>query len=412
MNHRILIAEDNTVSGIQLKSSLIELGYHVTLADNGKEALRYFKENPFSVVITDFAMPEMDGAEFITELNKSNYHPIIFVLTGFYDPSLIIKIMKLGVYDYLIKPPNIQDLAFKLKRAFELYEFRNLERISKAERQIRLEGHLDWVNWKERMSTEDNSKKAANQNLFESLQTSFSQGAGFGALISLLKIVSSSAIRDGSTYHIDSTLMDLINTNAEMAEKALSTFADIKKLIHSEPDLRILSCEDLHHEIKKILSEISSVFEVKKQYLKLNDIKNSLHNQSVSIDKSYFKFVIVELITNACKFSITKSDIVVITNIEYNNFTISIYNHPLENKDGTIGIPLQYENIIFEPFFRLTRNVYEEFKTLDFGLGLTKIETTLNKINAQIRIKNITDYTDMKGIPSQRVLCQISIPLI
>lgn len=90
---------------------------------------------------------------------------------------------------------------------------------------------------------------------------------------------------------------------------------------------------------------------------------------------------------------------------------ISFLNKPLPNEDGVLGIPMEYEYIIFEPFFRLTKTVSDGYDTLDFGLGLTIVEKIILRHQGKVRIGNIQDYTDISKGPAVKVNCVITIPL-
>jgi K+-sensing histidine kinase KdpD len=73
-----------------------------------------------------------------------------------------------------------------------------------------------------------------------------------------------------------------------------------------------------------------------------------------------------------------------------------ILNVP-EVQNGILGIPEAYSRVVFEPFFRICRTVQEEYKTLDFGLGLTLVEKVINKHNGKVAVENLKNYLDNKG---------------
>jgi CheY-like chemotaxis protein len=408
IDNRILLAEDDSVAAFLFRDSLASLGYQVTIAENGRQAMEFYSQTPFPIVVTDYDMPEMNGSQLIDFLKGEEDEPIIFVFTSHSETSLIIDIMKKGIYDYLVKPVDMDELSLKLKRAYSIYDMRKLDRITKKERQLRLEGHLDWIKWKERMGGDF---KNVSQNLFESLQSCFSQGSGFGALVSLLKMVSGSAKLEGDFYKIDASIMDLINTNANMAEQALSTFTEIERIMNGKLELTSMSCNEIYDDIIDLRETLKPIQEIKKQTIYVSDKKPTFHNFNLKIHREYLKRAITEIITNACKFSVSESNVNIIVNIESNEFTISIYNLPLQNNDGKTGIPLPYENIVFEPFYRLTKFVYDDYKTLDFGLGLTKVESIIKRFNAKVEIKNVTDHSNFKSNPETRVICKIAIPI-
>ncbi|MCB1319354.1 MAG: ATP-binding protein, partial [Leptospiraceae bacterium] len=85
---------------------------------------------------------------------------------------------------------------------------------------------------------------------------------------------------------------------------------------------------------------------------------------------------------------------------------LSVMNHPHENTE-VVGIPPEYENLVFEPFFRINRTVQEMYDTLDSGLGLTLVQKIVNNHNGSVSLFNINDHVD-EGI---RVNAEIQLPL-
>ncbi len=83
---RILLVDDNRDGLLVRKSLLEEIGYCVTMAVDPKEALQSFESLPFDVVVTDFRMPGMNGAELIERLRKLNPNVRVILLSGFVDP--------------------------------------------------------------------------------------------------------------------------------------------------------------------------------------------------------------------------------------------------------------------------------------------------------------------------------------
>jgi signal transduction histidine kinase len=86
-------------------------------------------------------------------------------------------------------------------------------------------------------------------------------------------------------------------------------------------------------------------------------------------------------------------------------------SEPEKGSEGILGVPPEYEKIVFEPFYRLSKLVYEQFKTLDFGLGLTLIEKIIIKHGGDVVLKNIIDHSDIKREPLFKVSLTITLPL-
>jgi CheY-like chemotaxis protein len=407
---KILIAEDDVSTSIMLSEFLSSRGYNVETAGNGREALDKYMANPAQIVITDIEMPVMDGNEFIDNLISLEMPPVIFVTTSHKNSELIIDIMKKGVYDYIIKPVDMSDLLLKLTRAFKAYEMKLAFEISQREKVIRLESNLDWYRFEEKVKTRD--KRAMGDNLFESLLTSFNQGAGFGSLVSLMGVITSTAVKDGEDYRIDGELFDVVKNNVALAEKALQTFAEISKITTAQYLPEKISLADFYDEITAEIAKFESLLALRKHRVIRSDKKGFFSDMFIEIHRENFMKAFHEIIINALKFSSAGSDIVILFQTHANTFTLSVFNDiPADNK-GHNGIPMGYENLVFEPFYRLSKMVFEEYNTLDYGLGLTLAEKIISKHEGRIAIHNTTDQSDLKVKPKIKVECEIALPIV
>ncbi|HXM41124.1 MAG TPA: response regulator [Bryobacteraceae bacterium] len=82
----ILLVDDNRQGLIARKSLLQELGYNISTATSGDEALELFLKQNFDVVVTDFKMPRMDGVELIKRIRGAHTGVRIILLSGFVEP--------------------------------------------------------------------------------------------------------------------------------------------------------------------------------------------------------------------------------------------------------------------------------------------------------------------------------------
>jgi CheY-like chemotaxis protein len=79
----ILLVDDNQDGLLVRRTVLEELGYGVSIAQNGEEGLRLFESANFDVVVTDYRMPGMNGAELIRRIRKLNPNARIILLSAF-----------------------------------------------------------------------------------------------------------------------------------------------------------------------------------------------------------------------------------------------------------------------------------------------------------------------------------------
>ncbi len=134
---QILIVEDEDAVRESL-AALIEkrLGHEVTTCKNISEAIKVIKNERFDLIITDMQMPletglrmdEEGGLQVIRAVNEAGIQVPIIVMTGYGTIENAVDAMRLGAFDYLQKPPDFEDLQWKIQRALK-YQFLEQENL-------------------------------------------------------------------------------------------------------------------------------------------------------------------------------------------------------------------------------------------------------------------------------------------
>ena len=119
LEDRILIVDDEEVICSILARRLTREGYACVTANDGREALRYFYKHPFSLIISDIKMPEMDGIELLKRVKVTNPSMMVIMVTAFPDIDLAVEAMRLGAYDFIIKPADLDLMTLSVKKALE-----------------------------------------------------------------------------------------------------------------------------------------------------------------------------------------------------------------------------------------------------------------------------------------------------
>jgi len=123
---KILVVEDQLAAQLFVKRTLKKLGYHdVVVVDDGRKALREINANDYDLVISDWHMPNMDGLNFFKALrNGSILKKIPFLLvTADMEKENVMKAMKAGVDQYIVKPVQPDELQARIKQFFEGVEY-------------------------------------------------------------------------------------------------------------------------------------------------------------------------------------------------------------------------------------------------------------------------------------------------
>ncbi|MEJ2103179.1 MAG: response regulator transcription factor [Ignavibacteriaceae bacterium] len=112
---RILLVEDEETLALGLEYNLIEEGYTVKWAENGKEAVEFYESEKFDLVILDIMLPYLDGFEIAERIRSSDPQMPILMLTAKAESADRIKGLETGADDYLTKPFHLDELLLRVK---------------------------------------------------------------------------------------------------------------------------------------------------------------------------------------------------------------------------------------------------------------------------------------------------------
>lgn len=117
---RILVVDDSAVSLAIVEQKLKDM-YEVITVNSGVRALRYLKNEKPDLILLDIKMEGKDGIETLKELRamENGAKIPVIMLTSKNDKGSLIETAKLGIYDYLLKPFDTEDLHYRIRRALE-----------------------------------------------------------------------------------------------------------------------------------------------------------------------------------------------------------------------------------------------------------------------------------------------------
>ncbi len=117
---KILIVDDDDSIRGYISRLLNMSGFEVITASSGKDALSHLRVNPdIAVVLLDILMPDMDGLETLNEIKKTSKELPVIMLSALGQTGIIVKAMKAGASDYLVKPFEEEELELAISKSIE-----------------------------------------------------------------------------------------------------------------------------------------------------------------------------------------------------------------------------------------------------------------------------------------------------
>ena len=123
---KLLIIDDERGIRNTLREILADEGHEVDVAENGKQGLEMAQAKAYDLIFSDIKMPEMDGMEFLMKLkndandaNDANGDCPVVMITGHGDVETAVQALKIGAYDFLLKPLDLNRILITTKNALE-----------------------------------------------------------------------------------------------------------------------------------------------------------------------------------------------------------------------------------------------------------------------------------------------------
>ena len=118
---KLLIIDDERGIRNTLKEILADEGHEVEVAENGKQGLEMAQAKAYDLIFSDIKMPELDGLEVLKALKEGEeaIETPVVMITGHGDVETAVQALKLGAYDFLLKPLDLNRILITTKNALE-----------------------------------------------------------------------------------------------------------------------------------------------------------------------------------------------------------------------------------------------------------------------------------------------------
>jgi two-component system response regulator PilR (NtrC family) len=121
---RILVADDERSIRELLAIVLRRDGYEVILAENGRTALNVLEQEPVDLLISDIKMPDMSGVEVLRAAKQVDQDILGIMITAFASTESAVEALRMGAYDYVSKPFDVDELKIIVRNALERRQLR------------------------------------------------------------------------------------------------------------------------------------------------------------------------------------------------------------------------------------------------------------------------------------------------
>jgi len=122
--NKLLVVDDEHLIRWSLEQNLKKHGYEVVTAGNGEDALRLVREEQPDLVLLDIQLPGISGIDVLEKIKDHDENIVVIMVTANSGLENAINAMRLGAYDYISKPFNLDELSIIVKKALETSDLR------------------------------------------------------------------------------------------------------------------------------------------------------------------------------------------------------------------------------------------------------------------------------------------------
>ena len=124
MAYTVLIVDDEELTLRTMTRGLRQEGFEVFTAASGEDALQLIPAEKPDITILDIVLPGIDGVEVLRQIKEANPAAIVIMMSAYHMVDRAVEAMKLGAYDYLIKPFHLADVVATIRRSTEMLALR------------------------------------------------------------------------------------------------------------------------------------------------------------------------------------------------------------------------------------------------------------------------------------------------
>jgi signal transduction histidine kinase len=349
---KILVTDDDLATLKTLSANLEDMGYQVTTASNGLEALELIRKQGFNIIIADIKLPDISGLEILETAQELNPETAVIMITGHASLETAVDAINEGAYAYILKPVAMSELETTLNNALReqrlLVENRELvESLQQSNKSLEEANRA--------LAQVSQAKSDFTARMSHELRTPLNSIIGFSEVLLSQKM----SPADQATHE---EFLGYIHISAEHLLHLIDSILDLSKIEAGK-----LTLEPKEFDLKVLLEDVKitvlPMFTTKKQTLKI-EIDQEI--DSIFADEPKMRQILLNLLSNAHKFTPTGGRIKVVCRREDPHLL------QCSVSDSGIGISPQDQPKIFEEFGQLKKDLTDNAKGVGLGLSIAK----------------------------------------
>lgn len=359
------------------------------------------------IILTEIFFPNIEPLDYLRALRKQNSEPVIVVLTKMAERREAAD-RRLGtIFEFINKNTNSHELIGHLKRALMFYREKSSLTHLFDQSEVRMKNQLEWLLWKENHKFID--KVFLGKTLIANVKNSILQGMGIGSLVTYIELLELQGNHLDGKICFDPSIIANIKHSAKVVHEWLENMDNIRLSFESKFLPEEVHPEEMDEAIKYAIIKVEELRQIKNQEILFDGYSLPF---SISSNKKAIYEVMIEILTNALKFSPENTKIHLTDYRSGNSIALAVMNDILPMRGGVPGVPEEYESQIFEPFFKLN-NVYDErfhAEKWSMGTGLTIAQHYIHQLGGKIYVYEIIDHATSQNA-KKRVVTEIILSI-
>lgn len=373
---------DDELGNLNVFNATFRRDYNIFMASSAAEGVELLKSTPIDLIVTDQRMPKTTGVDFLKWCKAAYPDAVRIILTGFSDTEAIITaINECGIYRYLSKPWDVDEMKLTLEKALESYQLRkdnrrlikDLKEAKESLEQKVIERTSEVTQQKEELEVQnqllqelDNERDSITSMIVHDLQSPINRMKG---LIELFVIESQIPFSENQLLYLDLIKKNISDASSHIRNLLETTVLE-KAASHEVP----LTMVNLTAILPALLNGYKEQAAKKKVSL---HYETNAHTSYVHGNEDYLSRIFDNLVSNAIKFSPNGNNSNIIVGIKDSSDTIKV-----SVQDEGQGLTEEDKKNLFKKFQKLS--AVPTNGESSSGLGLSIVKTLTERLNGRV----------------------------